>query len=172
MIQFSATIFKFDKKGEKTGWTYIEVPQDLADLLNPGVRKSFRVKGTLDDLGIKGVALLPMGDGCFILPLNAAMRKGIKKKEAAIIKVSLSLDKDEYQLSGLLVAALGHAPLANKTFYAMPRAHQNYYSKWVEAAKQKFTQEKRIVQIILSLERGLSYAEMLREQSAKNKLRN
>ena len=35
MIQFTTTIHKFGVKGEKTGWTYIEIPADLAQQLKP-----------------------------------------------------------------------------------------------------------------------------------------
>ncbi|MBC7874857.1 MAG: DUF1905 domain-containing protein [Ferruginibacter sp.] len=30
MVKFTATIHKFENQGEKTGWTYFEVPVDLA----------------------------------------------------------------------------------------------------------------------------------------------
>jgi len=34
----------------------------------PNNKKSFKVKGTLDSHTIKQTALIPMGDGSFILP--------------------------------------------------------------------------------------------------------
>jgi hypothetical protein len=36
MIQFNAIIEKFGKLGENTGWTYILIPEALAQELNPG----------------------------------------------------------------------------------------------------------------------------------------
>ncbi len=84
-----ATIHKFEKQGEKTGWTYIEVPADIAQKLKPGNKKSFRVKGKLDNYKITGVSLLPMGGGSFIMALNAGMRKGIGKRHGAMLKVQL-----------------------------------------------------------------------------------
>lgn len=169
MISFKATIHKYGEQGEKTGWTYIEVPADAADELNPGIRKSYRVKGFLDKHPISGVALIPSGGGIFIIPVNAAMRKAIAKKEGAMIDVQLEVDTVQYELNKLLVECLQDAPKASKIFYKMPRSHQNYYSKWVDSAKTDATKEKRIVLIITSLERGLSYGEMLREQSALRK---
>jgi hypothetical protein len=41
------------------------------------------------------VALLPMGGGDFIMPLNGAMRKAIKKQKGATVKVKMELDKNE-----------------------------------------------------------------------------
>ena len=67
MIQFNAVIRQFAEQGEKTGWSYITIPSDIADQLKPGFKKSFRVKGKLDSYSIAQQALLPMGNGEFIL---------------------------------------------------------------------------------------------------------
>ena len=57
MIQFTTVMKRFDRQGEKTGWTYIEVPSEIAEKLVPGNKKGFRVKGKLDDFPIKAIAL-------------------------------------------------------------------------------------------------------------------
>src|SRR6185436_15475937 len=110
MIEFTTRIHQFASQGEKTGWTYIEIPADLAQKLKPGNKKSFRVKGKLDDHSIKGVALLPMGGGKFILAINAAMRKGIHKKKGAMLKVTLEVDKKGYELNKEFMACLEDEP--------------------------------------------------------------
>ena len=92
-VKFIATIHRFESKGEKTGWTYIEIPVDIAQQLKPGNKKSFRVKGKLDDFKIDGIALIPMGGGVFIMALNADLRKGIGKRKGAMMKVQLSADE-------------------------------------------------------------------------------
>src|SRR5258706_15113463 len=99
MAQFVVTIKKFDQQGEKTGWTYIEIPADIAEKIKPGNKKSFRVKGKLDDLKISGIALLPMGGGSFIMALNAAMRKGIHKWHGAMLKVRLEENEKPFQFN-------------------------------------------------------------------------
>ena len=81
MARFTAVIKKFDDNGEKTGWTYIEVPAAIADKLKPNNKRSFRVKGSLDNCAFEGVALLPMGNGGFILALNAGIRKKVRKQK-------------------------------------------------------------------------------------------
>jgi hypothetical protein len=48
MIKFTATLLQFQEQGEKTGWTYIQVPLAMAQQLKPGNKKVFRVKGKLD----------------------------------------------------------------------------------------------------------------------------
>jgi hypothetical protein len=50
--------------------------------LRPGNKKSFRVKGKIDAHPIRGIALLPMGGGRFIMALNAEMRKEMEKGKA------------------------------------------------------------------------------------------
>lgn len=93
MIQFTTTISQFAEQGEKTGWTYIVITAAQAGKLMPGNKKSFRVKGKLDEHPIKKVALLPMGDGEFIMPLNATIRKAIRKRKGDKLKVQLEVDK-------------------------------------------------------------------------------
>lgn len=163
MIEFTTTVHQFAQQGEKTGWTYIEVPPDLAQKLKPGNKKSFRVKGKLDDHAIKGVALLPMGGGKFILALNASMRKGIHKKKGAILKVKLEVDNKEYQLNKEFVECLEDDPPALSFFQTLPKSHQNYFSKWIESAKTIETKAKRIAQAVNGLSKKQGYPQMLRE---------
>src|SRR5688572_16703252 len=164
MITYTTTILKFDKQGEKTGWTYIIVPGELAGQLKPGFKKSFRVKGKLDDFAIDQVALLPMGDGNFIMPLNAAMRKGTGKRKGAQLMVQLTEDKVGYQLNAEFLECLGDEPKALEQFNSMPLSHRNYYSKWIDSAKTEPTRTKRIALAVTSLARKIEFGEMLRSQ--------
>ncbi len=169
MIQFSVTIHKFEKQGEKTGWTYIEIPGDVARKIKPGNKKSFRVKGKLDNYKIAGVSLLPMGGGSFIMPINASMRKGIGKRHGAMLKVQLEEDKKPYQLDADFLECLQDEPKAFGAFNALPRSFQNYYSKWIESAKTEPTKTKRIAHAVSTLAKGMNFSEMMR---AKQKERS
>ena len=162
MLQFTSTIHQFEKQGEKTGWTYIEIPADIAGQLSPKSRKSFRVKGKLDKHSIAGVALLPMGSGIFIMPLNAAMRKAIRKKKGAILSVKLAKDEKVYQLNKEFMECLCDEPPAQKFFSSFPVSVQNYYSKWIETAKTEETKARRIALAINSLSKKMDFGEMLR----------
>jgi hypothetical protein len=162
MVQFTATINKFEKQGEKTGWTYVEVPAEVAQKLIPGNKKSFRVKGRLDNYPIKGVALLPMGGGTFIMPLNAAMRKGTGKRNGSMLKLKLEVDTDTYELNKEFLECLADEPKALEFFNSFHRSVQNYYSKWIESAKTEETRTKRIALSVTALGRKMNYGEMLR----------
>ena len=89
MIRFKTIILKFQKQGEKTGWTYIEVAADLAQQLKPGNKKTFRVKGKLDGYSFQQVALLPMGNGSFIMALNA-MFDGYQPSQTRVVLAASS----------------------------------------------------------------------------------
>src|SRR6478735_11611956 len=110
MVVFSVIISKFNSYKEKTGWSYIEISERQAEKLKPGTRVSFRVKGLLDNFPIQKAALLPIGDGKFILPFNAAMRKGTKKKDGDKIKVHLELDERKITPSTEFIRCLKDDP--------------------------------------------------------------
>jgi hypothetical protein len=153
--------------GEKTGWKYIVIPADVAQKLNKGVKTSYRVKGKLDSHPIKQVALLPMGDGEFIIPMNATIRKAIGKKEGAMLKVEIEVDKSDFLFNADFIACLEDEPEAIKHFKTLPGSHQKYFSKWIDSAKTDATKAKRIAMTVNALARKMRYNEMLREQKAK-----
>jgi hypothetical protein len=162
MITFSTTIQRFDKQGEKTGWTYIDISKTQAQKLKPDTKVSFRVKGTLDSLAIQKTALLPMGDGNFIMPLNAAIRKGIGKKQGEKLKVSLEADERKIELSRDLMKCLRDDPQAMAFFKTLTKGHQQYFSKWIESAKTTATKTKRIVMALTAFSKKQGYPEMIR----------
>lgn len=162
MIRFTTILKKFGEKGEKTGWIYIEITPDLAEELNPGVRTSYRVKGRIDTLAIQQIALLPMGDGSFVLPTNADIRRAIRKREGASVQIEFEIDDSPLEISPDLLECLADAPEALEYFNSLPKGHQNYYSKWIESAKTTQTKVKRISQAVRGLAMGMGYGEMIR----------
>jgi hypothetical protein len=167
MLQYNATIEKFGKQGEKTGWTYILIPENLAQELFPGNKKSFRVKGKLDKWAFKQLALIPMGEGDFILAINAEIRKKIKKQKGAIVSVQMSLDGSEITLSPDLLECLEDDATAKTYFNKIPGSHQKYYSRWIESAKTVETKAKRIALALKALSRQMDYGSMIREEKAE-----
>lgn len=167
MIRFVATILKFGKQGEKTGWSYIPVTSKLANVLKENNKLSFRIKGKLDEFTIKGIALMPMGNGDFIMPLNAAVRKGIKKGQGATVNVCIEVDKTPILPSSELMECLMDEPKALSNFNKLAKSHQNYYIKWIDAAKTETTRAKRIAGTVNALSKNLNYAEMMRAIKAE-----
>lgn len=166
-VRFNAVIEKFGNNGEKTGWTYIEFPADIAARLKPGNRKSFRIKGTLDTYKFKRTALIPIGKGKFILPVNATIRKATGKIFGDTLTVNAEVDSSAIPINKDLMDCLKDEPVALENFMNYPPSHRNYYSKWIESAKTESTKTKRIVMCVEALLRGWNYAEMLRNARDK-----
>ncbi len=163
MIRFDAKLEQFREQGEKTGWTYLEVPAELAIQLQPGSKKSLRVKGMIDAHPIKGVSLLPMGGGNFILAVNAEMRKKIRKQKGAAVQVKLEVDSQEFSIPGFIQECLNDEPAAKHFFSSLPKGHQRYFVKWIESAKTETTRTRRLARMVTALARKMGYMEMIRE---------
>lgn len=159
MVTFSAVIQKFRDKGEKSGWTYIEIPRDIAVELLPGQKKSFQVKGFLDAYPFEKVNLLPMGDGNFIMALNAAMRRKIGKREGAFLNVRLAFDESPFEYPEDIMACLEDEPAALVCFRKMPESHRKWYIRWIQSAKTDATRTKRIAGLVSTcLQKGAEAA--------------
>lgn len=80
MITFKAQIERYGEMGEKTGWSYVFIPKSLANQIKADCKKSFRIRGRIDDVAIAGMATVPVGEGDFIIALKASLRKQLKKR--------------------------------------------------------------------------------------------
>jgi hypothetical protein len=166
MISFQTTIQKFKNKAEKSGWTYILIPKALSEKINPGVKKSYRIKGKLDNHSFSGLNLLPIGEGDFILALNATIRKAIHKKQGDPLDVCLDLDTSNYILNSELMLILETEPAALSFFKSLAKSHQNYFSKWIESAKTTETRHERIAATVNAMIKKQNYAEMIRDRKS------
>lgn len=154
--------------GEKTGWTYITLSAVQSQQLNPGKKTGYRVKGTLDHHAIQRTAILPMGQGAFILPLNAKMRKAIGKGMGDPLTVSLDVDDRTIPPSADFMKCLKDDARAASHFKTLSGSHQRYFSKWIEDAKTVQTKTRRIIMAIIALSSGQGYPEMIRANKRQN----
>jgi hypothetical protein len=164
MVEFIAIILKFGEQGEKTGWSYIEINEEIAKKIKPHNRKSFRVKGKLDDYVFKGVAVMPMGDGNFIMALNAATRKAIHKNKGTTLKVRIEADDEVIKPPAELLECLQDEPDALAFFNTLPKGHQNYFGNWIKSAKTEPTKAKRIAQAVNALSKRWHFGIMMQVQ--------
>ncbi len=167
MIQFKAVAKKFGKQGEKTGWTYIEIPFDIAEKIKPNNKKSFRVKGKLNNLIFNKTALLPMGDGNFILPLNATVRKASGIRVGETINVQMQDDNSEFAHDTDFMNCLVDEEPALLHFNSLAGSHQKYFTKWIQSAKTENTKANRIAKAVNALARQMGYAEMTKESKSQ-----
>jgi hypothetical protein len=159
MVAFTATIKRFNAKG---GWTYIIIPSALAQRLKSGNKRSFRVKGLLDRFPVKALSLMPVGNGDFMLPINAALRKGTGKQQGDKLRVSFQLDKAPLRFDADLLLCLREEPAADAFFKKLSPSHRSYYSRWVASSRSEATKARRIARCIDALLRGQHYGEMLK----------
>lgn len=160
---FEATVLRFGAMGEKTGWTYIMIPTAVADRLKND-KRSFRVRGQIGNVSIREAALIPMGGGHFILPLNAKIRKGLgpAAEVGSVVQVEIEFDPTPQLIDADLLACLSDQPEAMQQFERLPQSHQRYYSKWVGEAKTVATKDKRIGMTIEAMLRHMDFGQMLR----------
>ena len=164
MVEFNTIILQFNEQGEKTGWTYIEVPADIAQQIKPGNKKSFRVRGMLDAFPVNGLALMPMGEGNFIMALKAEIRKGIHKNAGAVLQVRLEEDIDyKVEIPDDLMECFDFEPEAIEFFNTLAKSHRDYFIKWINSAKTNETRAKRIVNTVNAMLRRWDYNTMIRE---------
>lgn len=164
MVEFTTIILQFAEQGEKSGWTYIEIPAEIAQQMKPGNKKSFRVKGMLDAFPVTGMALMPMGEGNFIMALKAEVRKGIHKREGATLHVRLEADNDfKVEMPNDLQECFDFEPEAQEFFNSLAKSHREYFIKWIDGAKTSETRAKRVINTVNAMLRKLPYNVMLRE---------
>ena len=163
MVQFNAMILQFGEMGEKTGWRYIEVSAEIAQELLPGNKKSFRVKGKVDNYPISGFALMPMGEGKFIMPLKLEIRKAIHKESRAMVSITLEVHKDyKVDVPEDLQECFEFDPEALAQFNSLPRSHRDYFINWINSAKTSETRNKRIINTVNAMLRKWDYGQMIR----------
>jgi len=164
VITFSTIILQFADQGEKTGWSYVDIPFDVAQQLKPNNKKSFRVRGMLDSTPISGMALMPMGDGNFIMALKAEVRKKIRKEAGAVLQLTLEEDLDyKVEIPADLQECFDfEEPSAFEFFNSLPKSHRDYFIKWIEGAKTDETRAKRIINTVNAAARKWRYNDMMR----------
>lgn len=164
MVEVDAMMLQFAEQGEKTGWTYIDIPADLALQMKPHNKKSFRVRGMLDALPVRGMALMPMGEGNFIMALKADIRKKLHKNAGAILHCKLEEDTDyKVEIPADLQECFDFEPETWDFFNSLAKSHREYFIKWINEAKTNETRAKRIVNTVNTMLRKWRFNVMLRE---------
>jgi N-acetylglucosamine kinase-like BadF-type ATPase len=168
MVNFTTNIEKFSNNGEKTGWTYVLVPSNIAQKIKSEARKSIRVMGKIDELSIKGMSLLPIGAGDFILALNASVRKKLRKEVGAQLNLSLAYDADfKIEIPEDLEVCLAQEDGLLEQFLSYTKGHQNYFINWLNTAKTEPTRTKRLVMIVNAMANKQDFGLMIRSNRGR-----
>jgi hypothetical protein len=162
MHQFKSIIYKYSSNAEKTGWTFVEIPQDIIGKLKLKDRKGFRIKGLMDDVKFEKLSTYPVKGGGFIIAINADMRKKLGKNEGAMVIVKFEVDTSKPLQSKELIDCLKEDESALIQFKLQPVSHQNYFHRYIESAKGQATKAGRIVNVIDAMHKKMNFGEMIR----------
>jgi uncharacterized protein YdeI (YjbR/CyaY-like superfamily) len=111
------------------------------------------------------MALIPMGEGDFIMALKASIRKTLRKQKGASLRVELEVDKTVIKPPKELIECLTDEPEALAYFSSLPTSHQNYFGNWVREAKTEGTRTKRLACVVNAMSKKLNFGEMLRART-------
>lgn len=134
---------KFPGKG---GWTYAYIPEIL-----PNKHSHFgwvNVKGAIDDFEIRHFKLMPMGNGKLFLPVNAEIRKKIKKQAGDHVRIILYEDKSPTEVPEELKLSFQLEPNVLETFLSYSNDEQKAFINWIYSAKTDDTKIDRIARTI------------------------
>lgn len=143
--------YQLERFHGKGGWTYIRI--FAADFSKAGQPARIKVKGSIDNYAIEKFGLMPLGEGAFMLPLKAEIRKAIRKKEGDRVHVVLYTDTDPLKVPEELLLCLQDEPEASAFFNSLSESERKYYIQWIYSAKRAETKMDRLTRSILKLSR-------------------
>ena len=171
MVEFRALIERAARQQgmAMAGWMYVEIPQAIAEQLKPGHRQAFHVRGEIDGHPFAGLALLPKGEGDYLLAINGSMRKVLKKQVGDFLSLCLEEDRDfSIEIPDELELCLAdeEGDLLER-FWALPKSHRNYFLNHINGAKTDVTRTKRIAMTVEAMALGLDFGAMIRRDKAR-----
>ncbi|MEJ5995312.1 YdeI/OmpD-associated family protein [Pedobacter sp. Du54] len=163
MITLQAEIERFETNGEKTGWSYVFIPQETAEQIKADNRREVRVRGFIDQISVSGMCMMPVKFDGFILPLKKSLRKALRKECGASVVLNLEFDVDfKIEIPDDLEVCLADEEELLERFLSMPKSHQNYFINWLNTAKTEPTRTKRLVMIVNAMFNRLDFGGMIR----------
>lgn len=146
LINTHITLERMPGKG---GWTYARIP-GIENSKDGAPFGMVRVKGTIDGYELDSCSIMPMGNGSHFLPVNAAIRKQIKKEEGDSVQLILHKDDAPYKVPAELQQRLEEEGVYIKFAKHKPW-EQRMCAKWIYAAKRPETVNERIIKTIFRL---------------------
>ncbi len=146
LLKTKLLLEKFSVKG---GWTYVQL-----DEIKPSKDTPFgwvRVKGRIDDYSFSNYRIMPMGNGKLFLPVNAKVRKQIKKEAGDYIEVELYKDDTPNEIPEEITLCLKEDDLAFDAFQKKSDGQKKALIDWIYGAKTDETKIHRIAKMMNDL---------------------
>ncbi|RYD69742.1 MAG: DUF1905 domain-containing protein [Sphingobacteriales bacterium] len=140
--------YKLQRFQAKGGWTFIAIPEILQQ--NKWKTGGIKIKGSIDNCVI-GQLRLMRTDNMVFLPINAGIRKQIKKQEGDTVGVLLQEDESDLIIPDEITVCLLDEPAAHKYFKQLTEGYKREYIQWINAAMQPATKAGRIAKMIEKL---------------------
>lgn len=144
--------FVLEKEMNKCGWTYVRLPE-----LAPSKNTAFgwvRVSGTIEGHEISKYNLQSMGNGMLFFPVNAQLRKKIKKQIGDLVHLTLYEDKIPSQIQEELDLCLQDVPQAYERYLRYSEQEKKDLLDWIYAAKTDEIKVDRMVKAIDKIAQG------------------
>ena len=125
------------------------------------------IRDRLNDIAIAGIALAPMGEGEYILPLKKALQQKLSIEPGDRITATVEVDDAPLQIDEDLMACLAEEPEALHYLRSLAPSHQRYFLNWVASAKTETTKTRRIAAVVDALSRQWDYSTMIRAAQKK-----
>ncbi|ATA68185.1 hypothetical protein CGC48_05805 [Capnocytophaga cynodegmi] len=139
-------IYRIEKFEGKGGWTFVRIPE-----IKPNKNAPFgwvRVFGTIDGHSIEKYNLQSMGNGNLFLPLNAQIRKKIKKQAGDNVHIVLYEDNVPSEIANELRMCLQDEKHLLETFLSYSETKRKKLIDWIYQSKNEDEKANRIVEII------------------------
>ncbi len=107
-----------------------------------------KVRGTVDGVEIRKYHLMPMANGGMFFPVNATIRKKIKKQEGDRVHIILFPDHEPLELPEEMLLCLQEEPAAWTFFKSLSESEQKFYIDWIYSAKKEETKISRLAKTI------------------------
>lgn len=150
VVNSTFVLQRFPGKG---GWTYVALTGTKGNKNTPfGFVK---IRGFIDGYEIRKYHLMPMGNGELMLPVNAQIRKAIRKQEGERVKVVLYPDNEPLEVPEEFMLCLAEEPEALRFFNTLSESEQKFYIQWIYSAKKEETKISRMAKSINRLAKQL-----------------
>lgn len=144
IVEGEFSVEKFTGKG---GWTYVALPGVTPDAENP--YGWVIVSGTIDDVTLQEVKLMPKGDGQVFLALSARLRKQLGKEAGSRVYLKLYLDDKRAELPQEIKECFAHEPKeCFDRFIKWPLEHRQARIAAIYQTKNPDERALRIVQMM------------------------
>lgn len=140
-----------EKIGGKGGWTIARI--DIEKEVNK-IFGQVKVKGCIDNYEFAEAHLMPLGNGKLFIPVNAGIRKQIKKEVGDLVKITLYKYETSFVVPEMFIECLKDEPEALNQFDKFTPEEQQQYTDWIFSIDKEEAQIDRIATAIDFIAKG------------------